>query len=293
MNMPEITPLPPLSRQVSSHRYFHLEAKLPPDDVFVVCGGRERCDPNYLMERPGFPCYGLEFVAEGTGELLLDGHFHPLHAGVAFFYGPGIAHRISNSSGQSMTKYFVDFSGAGAEEFLRENELPPGRAVQTLQSDAIRFLIDQMIADGAEAAEKSADLCVLYLRAIVLKLAGGIAPSPSPVADQMPQFRQWREFIDANFRELRDLEGIATALHVRPAQLCRMFQRYGQSSPFRYLTRQKMNHAAELLVTTNIQIREVADEVGYPDPYHFSRLFKQHFGYSPREFARLYRRVVL
>lgn len=289
--MPEITSLPPLSRQVSSHRYFHLEAKPSPDEIAVVCGGRECCDRRYIMERPGFPCFGLEFVAEGAGELLLDGHFHPLHAGVAFFYGPGIPHRISNSSGQLMTKYFINFSGAGAEEFLRENGLPPGRAVQTLQSEAIRFLIDQMISDGADAAEKSADLCALYLRTIVLKLAGGIGPSLSPVVDQVPQVQQWLEFIDANFRELRDLDEIAAALHVRPTQLCRVFQRYGQPSPFRYLTRQKMNGAAGLLVTTNFQVKEVADKVGYPDPYHFSRLFKKHFGYSPREFARIYRRV--
>jgi AraC-like DNA-binding protein len=283
--------LPPLSSQVSAHRYFHLDPTLPTDEISVICGGREDCDPDYLMDRAGFPCYGLEFVAEGRGELLLDGHFHPLRAGVAFFYGPGIAHRISNSSGHPMTKYFVNFSGSRAEEILRDSGLLPGRALQTLQSASIRSLIEQMMAEGAEAGANCNELCALYLRAIILKLARDILPSPSAVADQMPQFHQWREFIDLNFRELRDLEGIAAALHVRPAQLCRVFQRYGQSGPFRYLTRRKMNHAAGLLVTTSAPVKEVADAVGYPDPYHFSRLFKKHFGHSPREYAKIYRRT--
>lgn len=45
------------------------------------------------------------------------------------------------------------------------------------------------------------------------------------------------------------------------------------------------NGAAEPLATTSRQVKEVADEVGYPDPYHFSRLFKKHFGYPPRVFC--------
>jgi len=288
--MPASPLLPPLSRQVSAQRYCYLEAKACRDTVSVVCAGRERCDPDYLMERPDFPCHGLEYVAEGTGELLLHGHFHPLHAGVAFFYGPGIPHRIRNSSNHPMIKYFINFSGSGAEELLRASGLQPGRAVQTMELGVIGFLMDQLIADGAGAVEHAPDLCALYLRAIVLKLAGGIPPSPSPATEQLPQFYQWRSFIDMHFRELRDLDDIARALHVRPAQLCRVFQRCGHPGPFHYLTRLKMNHAAGLLVTRSIQVKEVADEVGYPDPYHFSRLFKQHFGHSPREFAALFRR---
>ena len=107
----------------------------------------------------------------------------------------------------------------------------------------------------------------------------------------MSQIQQWSEFIYLNFKQLHDLGDIATGLHVRRSQLCRVFQRNSQPGPFRYLTRRKMNHAAELLATSSRQVKEVADEVGYPDPYHFSRLFKKHFGYSPREFARIYRRV--
>lgn len=290
--MTDSLPLPPLSHQVSSLRYFHLEPELSPKEFFVICGGMERCNPDYLMDRNGFPCYGLEFVAEGTGELVLDGRIHPLHPGVAFVYGPGISHRIINSSGRSMTKYFISFSGQEAGRLLARCGLPPGCAVRSLKLGQILLLVDQLIVDGTERLENSTELCTLYLRAILLRLSGEVLLAPSEGADQMSQFHQWREFIDSNFKELRDLGDIAAGLHVRPEQLCRVFHRYGQAGPFRYLTRRKMNHAAELLVATGRQIKEVAGEMGYPDPYHFSRLFKTHFGYSPREFARIYRRVV-
>ena len=110
------------------------------------------------MDRSGFPCYGLEFVAEGTGELMLDGHCHPLHPGVVFVYGPGIPHRISNSSGGPMTKYFIIFSGSDAPKLLDDCGLMPGRTVRSLKIGRILLLIDQLIVDGTERQANSTEL---------------------------------------------------------------------------------------------------------------------------------------
>ena len=46
-----------------------------------------------------------------------------------------------------------------------------------------------------------------------------------------------------------------------------------------------MNHAAELLTHNNQMVKEVANQVGFDDPYYFSRTFKQFFGVSPKQFA--------
>ena len=40
--------------------------------------------------------------------------------------------------------------------------------------------------------------------------------------------------------------------------------------------------AKELLETSpDLNVREIADKVGYDDAYHFSKLFKKRFGVSP------------
>ncbi len=46
-----------------------------------------------------------------------------------------------------------------------------------------------------------------------------------------------------------------------------------------------MTHAAGRLLMHEKLVKEVADEMGYSDPFHFSRTFKRVFGVSPNRFV--------
>jgi AraC-like DNA-binding protein len=47
-----------------------------------------------------------------------------------------------------------------------------------------------------------------------------------------------------------------------------------------------MRKAAQLLLNSDLTISEIALEVGYLSLSHFSSVFRQRFGVSPREFRR-------
>jgi AraC-like DNA-binding protein len=53
-----------------------------------------------------------------------------------------------------------------------------------------------------------------------------------------------------------------------------------------YFTQMRMAQARERLLTTSASIKEIALQVGYADQLHFSRVFRKHFGLSPRAFRR-------
>jgi AraC-like DNA-binding protein len=55
----------------------------------------------------------------------------------------------------------------------------------------------------------------------------------------------------------------------------RPFQRFAEETPLQLLTRLKIGGAADLLTNRNLLIKQVGEEVGFPDPYHFSRTFKR------------------
>ncbi len=71
------------------------------------------------------------------------------------------------------------------------------------------------------------------------------------------------------------------------AYLCRLFRRYDHQSPYQYLLRLKMNLAAEILQRPDALVKQVAEAIGFSDPFHFSRSFKTVFGLSPDAFRRL------
>jgi AraC family transcriptional regulator, arabinose operon regulatory protein len=63
---------------------------------------------------------------------------------------------------------------------------------------------------------------------------------------------------------------------------CSCFKQTFDVSPIECLIQHRMHHASRLLANENLTITEIANEVGYEDLFHFSKMFKKHFGFSPR-----------
>jgi AraC family transcriptional regulator of arabinose operon len=51
-----------------------------------------------------------------------------------------------------------------------------------------------------------------------------------------------------------------------------------------HLHKVRLQHAAAMLQYTVKRIESIARSAGFSDPYHFSRVFKNEFGISPREY---------
>jgi AraC-like DNA-binding protein len=57
-------------------------------------------------------------------------------------------------------------------------------------------------------------------------------------------------------------------------------------SPSRYLWKLRAEKGAAMLAETGLTAGEIAYKCGFKNPFHFSRLIRQHHGYSPRTLRR-------
>lgn len=80
---------------------------------------------------------------------------------------------------------------------------------------------------------------------------------------------------------LGDLADIAC---VTPEHLCRLFSASVGHSPVETVRLARLDRAATLLARSNYSVKEVAQMCGFSSPFHFSRVFKDAFGQSPRQF---------
>jgi AraC-like DNA-binding protein len=276
------------SAQVSEARRFYLDLDPPRSRrLAVVCGGLETCTADYEIRRAGFPYDSVEFVFRGKGALILGGRRHSLEAGCVFSYGPRVAHHITTDPLDPMVKYFVDFVGGEATSLLRRAGLRPGTLVETSAPGDISGLFDDMIRSGLRDSRFGPAICAAILEHLLLRLAETSVPTGTVGTPALATYERCRRHMEEHHLRLRVLGDIARECRVDPAYLCRLFRRFAHQSPYRFLLRLKMNRAAERLAEPGILVKEVAGELGFSDPYHFSRAFKRVYGVSPRRFTRL------
>lgn len=73
---------------------------------------------------------------------------------------------------------------------------------------------------------------------------------------------------------------------VSKSKLTALYKDFYKLSPLAYLTNVKMEVAANLLISTPIMIKQIANSLGYYDPYYFSRAFKKVYKVSPQQFRK-------
>jgi AraC-like DNA-binding protein len=278
---------PPLfiSEQVTEARRFYLNLKpRPRGDLTVVCGGWEQCAADYVIDRATFPYFSVEFVASGRGELVLAGRRHVLSPGLVFTYGPGTTQVIRSSRTERLRKYFVDFAGASAREYLTSFGLAPGTAMTVGLPTEIRRAFDMMI-DAALAYDRFAARATrLQLELLLIWIARGARAGLGSSQQAAAVFDRCRQYIATHFRTLRTVEEAAAACHIDVAYLTRLFRRFQDETPYRYLQRLQVQWAAERLQSSGCLIKTVADELNV-DPFQFSRAFKRVYGISPSAFV--------
>jgi two-component system response regulator YesN len=98
---------------------------------------------------------------------------------------------------------------------------------------------------------------------------------------------QVQEYLRARYAEEISLGDLAARFHVNPPYLARVFRRFAGVAPVRYIRELRIAAARKLLEQEpRLEIKQVADLVGYPDPGYFSRVFRQAAGMSPLEYRQ-------
>ncbi len=108
------------------------------------------------------------------------------------------------------------------------------------------------------------------------------AQSEEPLESQFPDtIRRALTHIEENYQIPFDVHQLAEHVGVSSSYLRQLFRKWVGESPQQHHTRHRIAAAKRMLTTQALNVKEVAEHVGYSDPYHFSRVFKKITGSSP------------
>ena len=93
-------------------------------------------------------------------------------------------------------------------------------------------------------------------------------------------------YMQEHYMENIDIGSLANELGFHSAYLTRLFNRYVGETPLKYLTSIRIEEAKKLLLDSSLSIADVGERVGYPDQFHFSKIFRKTTGVNPSAFRR-------
>ena len=77
---------------------------------------------------------------------------------------------------------------------------------------------------------------------------------------------------------------LAAQANISSSHFFALFKRRIGSAPMDYFTRLRMQRACGLLEGTSLSVKEIASELGYDDPFYFSRVFKSVNRVAPSDY---------
>lgn len=122
----------------------------------------------------------------------------------------------------------------------------------------------------------------------VVCIAGNIENTVNFFPPQISKFESIESLLDIIERDYAkgpSLQDLSDALHLSPSRICHLFKDVCGVTYSSYLLCRKVEEGERLLTCANKSITHIAYQIGFANPSHFCRSFKEHFNITPTSYA--------
>jgi AraC family transcriptional regulator, arabinose operon regulatory protein len=218
----------------------------------------------------------------GAGWCEMGGQRYDVHAGDVLVIPPRQPHRYYADDKDPWSIWWLHVTGGDLPDLLTAIGLEVSRPTAPA-------------ADPVQAADLIESICNDLARDETSSSLTAAAGAAWHLLAQLAAERHRRSVGDASINRIQNhlrehlaepfsVPGLATEAGFSTSHFSARFHAVTGFSVTEYVKRLRMARARELLLTTNRSIADIAEEVGYPDHFYFSRQFRAVTGSSPRHF---------
>ncbi len=225
------------------------------------------------------------YCTHGRGWCEIAGQRHKVDSGELLVIPPGVPHVYGADERQPWTIPWAHATGPNVEPFLQELGVSAEKPVVYLGDEPqLRSLFEevlQVLEHGYAPAQLlyASNTLGHLLSLMVWHRRQRWRGTPDPeqrialTIQHMKQHLGWPT-------QLATLAGLA---NLSPSHYTALFKQQTGYAPMDYFKRLRMHQAAQLLDTSSLSVKVIAEQVGYSDQLYFSRLFRQINGAAPTQ----------
>lgn len=242
----------------------------------------------------------ISIVTKGYGTYYVGGEEYPITAGDLIIFNPGTYHKsLVTCPDMCATEYYIGFTDLHIRDAM-PNMLPlPDGHILLHMKEVMKQDVFKLCASMGKEFQTCRPGRYFMLKAYLIQLIlillrdqqeiteeseGCIFESPNKKYVVNRMLRYFNE----HYHEKISLDQIARNMYLSTFYLSKIFKTETGDTPINYLISLRMQKARELMENTpGLTVQNVASMVGYEDAYHFSKLFKKHFGAAPSKYRNI------
>lgn len=232
-----------------------------------------------VTETHAHDVYEAHYVIGGRASFETLGRPISVRSGDFFYTRPRTMHRMDVPEGSYLLQYVA---------FLEMDDVIDGALAEDLDrllgEGRVRRLGDRFHALFAQLSRQSLSTDAREQRAASARMAAflyDVLVDDGGASRSHPAIDRALEFMRSHVGVAYTLEDLVAELHLNRSYFIRLFKRTIGVPPMKYAMSLKMSAAADLLRTTDEPLAVVGSRVGFDDPYHFAKRFKQWSGVAP------------
>jgi AraC-like DNA-binding protein len=246
----------------------------------------EECRPEYRIDRPqGLRLPAVEVVVGGQGILTRGEKEEPLRPGRFFTSLPGESVAFASSRAHPLKKYFLAPLQEGEWERSWWSRLDAGEGVDSRNPMIVAGLLEELLHASQSHQTHATKRALSLLEALGALCFGQQEEQRGASRPDALVVRALRH-LQGRLVQTPSVEAWAADLGITANHLCRVFRREGLNTPYNELVDRKMRVAYQRLAMGAESVAKVAQELGFEDPFHFSRLFRRRMGIPPSRVLR-------
>ncbi len=244
--------------------------------------GITSCSPLYPIVNRYDDKYFLYYILSGKGWC----NEIPFEEGDIVYCNKSILSNLSSNNANPCTFVWISFKDGMSDLYIKLLGFKDNTLCYKAQNmqEIIKIFYDMIDKDHTDIN------LPIHLESCLLRLLTLSAPpisksSNSEMISPDSRVHAALRYINENFRNsnLR-LHDIATATQTNEKYLQRRFKEETGMSIYRHITKARMDFSETLICTSNYNINEIAEHVGYNDRRCFSNAFKKYFGVYPSQY---------
>jgi AraC family transcriptional regulator, arabinose operon regulatory protein len=251
---------------------------------------------DYFVQAPGYRVrrargthdWLMIYTLGGQGRSSLNGQDYFCEPGDVLLLSPDTPHDYGTAGIDVWEFYWAHFVPRPTWiGWLQLPLLASGLARLHLEDAVVRARVTQgfqrLLLDNTHTGSMSEELSQNALEEILLLLAQYQSRLRQNIDARVEIVL---DYLAQHLNEPVTIESLAQLVALSPSRLAHLFKEQVGDPPLQMFLVLRVRHAARLLEFTARPIHEIANDLGFQSPFHFSRRFRDYFNMSPTQYRR-------